>query len=483
MPTTKTFKGKRAKGGKGKADSKQDSKATADQDVKTPRVDSVIWELRLKSTNQDLSDCQKAHFDLVRANDYLSNQLHRVEKDTSDLKSYWEREAANKERKISTMEGKLKTQAELALEETNKLLSEKYLIQNEVKKMKEKEAQMEQELNDIRVSKENADKDHSENLITLENKIYEEKTRLEREILEQYNQQIELLKQEHSKALTQLERALQMEHDCQSENLKNAITKSKDLEKMVCSVVKENVTQGQQKERLESIVKNKTAEMKVKNLKIYELMARVSSMEKTLQQEEVKIEQMDKKEKANLVSIQGSQVEMEKMQKVLAEQEKEMQHVKQLASTIVKKHKEMEKFFREALDHVRQEITANRLRYKKEALQDYRRSFREATAGKIKFPPIQTFHESPHSTNSVYLDMEAATKWSHVPNGEIQLSDLTWEQKEQVLQRLFASLNGEKERKLHKYAALCTCSKRDERVPGTISRHSPESIFCPPPNI
>lgn len=162
---------------------------------------------------------------------------------------------------------------------------------------------------------------------------------------------------------------------------------------------------------LDSKIKNKAAEIKDKQKKVSELVAKVASLEKALEREHVKIEEMEKKEMINMAAIEASQLEVDKMQKVVAEQEKEMQRVKQLAGNIVKKRKEMEKFFHEALDHVRQEITASRLKYKKDALQDYHRRFRKATAGKIKFPPIRTFHESPHSTNSVYSDMEAAAKW------------------------------------------------------------------------
>lgn len=116
------------------------------------------------------------------------------------------------------------------------------------------------------------------------------------------------------------------------------------------------------------------------------------------------------KEKA-LVSNQVSQVEFEKLQRVLAIREKELGHMKRLASTIVEQRTELEQFFHEALAKVKQEIIASRQQYKKEALQAYRWTLREASAGKLKFPPIRTFHNSPHSTNSVYSDMEAASKW------------------------------------------------------------------------
>lgn len=162
---------------------------------------------------------------------------------------------------------------------------------------------------------------------------------------------------------------------------------------------------------LELTVKDNAAQMGTQKQKLTELRAEVASLEEALQLKAVEIEQQEKKEKANLVTIQASQVELDKLQKVLAMREKEMKHVKQLASTIVAKRQELEEFFHEALGHVRKEIKDSRLQYRQEALQSYRRRFKEATAGKIKFPPIRTFHKTAHSTNSVYSDMEAAATW------------------------------------------------------------------------
>lgn len=159
---------------------------------------------------------------------------------------------------------------------------------------------------------------------------------------------------------------------------------------------------------LEATVKKDTAKMEVKEKKLSEVMAKAVSLELALAEISRKSEQQEEKEKRNLVTIQASQVELDKLQKLLAMREKEMQHVKQLAKTIVDKRREVEEFFHEALNHVRQEIIASKLQNKKEALQDYQQKFREATAGMIKFPPIRSINRSP---NYLYADMEASAQW------------------------------------------------------------------------
>lgn len=166
----------------------------------------------------------------------------------------------------------------------------------------------------------------------------------------------------------------------------------------------------------ELTVKNTAAKMGDLKKNLSEQVARSASLEQALQQMEAKLEQREKQEKMNLVTIQASQVELDKLQKVLRMREEEIKHVKQLACVVVDKRKEVENFFHQALAHVREEIDASRLHYKKEALRDYQQRLREATAGKIKFPPILTFNKNPNSTSSVYADMEGAAKWYiHLP--------------------------------------------------------------------
>ncbi len=151
--------------------------------------------------------------------------------------------------------------------------------------------------------------------------------------------------------------------------------------------------------------------MEAQKDELSKLRAKVASLEQALELKAGEPEREKEKEKKTLVSIQASHVELEKLQKVLAMRERELGHIKRLAGTVVEQRTDLEQFFHEALAQVRQEIMASRLQYRKEALQAYRWRLREATAGKLKFPPIRTFHKSPHSTNSVLSDMEAAARW------------------------------------------------------------------------
>lgn len=166
------------------------------------------------------------------------------------------------------------------------------------------------------------------------------------------------------------------------------------------------------KNTFELMVKKNAAQMAAQKEELSKLRAKVDSLQQALDLKARELEQEEKKEAEEiLVRSQAGQVELGKLQKVLGTRGRELGHVKRLASTIVEQRTELEQFFHESLAQVRQEIAASRLQYKKEALRAYRWRLTEATAGKLKFPPIRTFQKGPHSTNSVYSDMEAAATW------------------------------------------------------------------------
>ncbi|XP_059210979.1 basal body-orientation factor 1 [Centropristis striata] len=486
MPKKKATKVKRAKAGKGKKEGKQDSKADKETDMEKAKANAALWELRLKVTDQSLAEYREACRKLAAANEDLTNQLYRLEKDTIDITGFLKRQDAAKEEKISALQKSLKSQEALAHEEQKKLIndytsqindmkelfrkksSDFNMIQDGMKKIKEfqkRKAQMEQELNDVRESMDTADKDHRENLNKMEYKFLKEKERLEKEAERTIDRVVE---RAHNEAIVQLDdasRSVFKENVRLNEALKFHIKEGEDLYALIKSMEKENASLALDKNTFELMVKKNAAQMEAQKNELSKLRAKVASLEQALVQKAGETEREEKKEEEKtLISIQASPVELEKLQKVLTMRERELGHVKRLASTIVEQRTELEQFFHEALAQVKQEIMTSRLQYKKEALQAYRWRLREATAGKLKFPPIRTFHKGPHSTNTVYSDMEAAATWTHQPNSKVEISDLTWEQKEQVLRLLFAKMNGQKDRKVSQHLAVSASSEKKSLI-------------------
>ncbi|XP_054597561.2 basal body-orientation factor 1 isoform X2 [Nothobranchius furzeri] len=462
MPTIKASKTKRVKGGKGKKNGKRVSKPERETDVETARANAALWELKLKVTDQDLAECREAHFSLACLNERLTNKLHRSEEDSMDMSRYWQRKEEEHEQEVRNLMEDMKRQEELALNEKNKMAQDIRMIQDKVKDLKEIKAQLEQELSDVRRQKTNQTS-------SVEN--------LKREVEKRSNLEIAKLKLDHHESVVRLENAFRSaskENHRLSEMLKNTTKEAEDLKKLTHSLSEKNTTLALEKDMLDLTVRKNRAEMEALKKKLSELKARSASLEQTVVQTVVKLEHQEKKERMNLVTIQASQVELDKLQNVLLMRENEIKHVKQLAGTIVTRRREVERFFHEALDHVREEIVSSRLQYKKEALQDYQWKLKEATAGKIKFPPIRTFNNNPNSTNSVYTSKEEAVKWPCPQGSEVQISDLSWEQKEQVLMLLFAKMNGQTERKSVQHLVRPLRSRRTAADTDTAEKNAPE---------
>uniref|UniRef100_A0A8D3BWJ9 Basal body-orientation factor 1 n=1 Tax=Scophthalmus maximus TaxID=52904 RepID=A0A8D3BWJ9_SCOMX len=469
MPKKKAAKVKKVKGGKGKKDGKQEARADKESDVEKAKAAAALWELRLNVADQSLVRHREDWRALARVNEELTNRLHRLERDTVDISACLQRKDAAKEQEITLLQIGLKNQEALAREEQNKLAEDYTLQINEMKELFRKrssdfdmiqegmktikefqktKAQMEQ---DVRVSTREsmglADKEHRENLNKMEYKFFKEKARLEREAERAIAVAVD---RAHNEAIVQLDdasRSVFKENVRLNEALRHHIKEAEDLQKLTSSLAKQNASLALDKNTFELMVKKNAAQMAAQKEELSKLRAKVDSLQQALDLKARELEQEEKKEAEEiLVRSQAGQVELGKLQKVLGTRGRELGHVKRLASTIVEQRTELEQFFHESLAQVRQEIAASRLQYKKEALRAYRWRLTEATAGKLKFPPIRTFQKGPHSTNSVYSDMEAAATWTHQPGSKVEISDLTWEQKEQVLRLLFAKMNGQKER-------------------------------------
>uniref|UniRef100_A0A3B4Y926 Basal body-orientation factor 1 n=1 Tax=Seriola lalandi dorsalis TaxID=1841481 RepID=A0A3B4Y926_SERLL len=442
MPKKKVAKVKRAKT-KGKKDGKQESKADKESDIERAKANAALWELRLQVTDQSLVQYRESCRKLARVNEELTNQLYRAEKDTIDVTGFLKRQAVE--------------DYTLQINEMKELFRKKSsdfnTIQDGMRKIEEfqkRKARMEQELNDMRESMDIAEKEHRENLNKMEGKFFKEKSlqaRLEKEAARKIALVVD---RAHNEAiqLDDASRSVFKENVRLNEALKYHVKEAEDLQKLSNSLAKQNASLA--------LDKKNAAQMEAQKRQLSKLRAKVVSLEQALEQKTAEPEREEKKEKEKiLVRTQASQVELEKLQKVLTMRERELGHIKRLASTVVEQRTELEQFFHESLAQVKQEVMASR----KEALQAYRWRLKEATAGKLKFPPIRTFHESPHSTNSVYSDMEAAAT-THQPGSKVEISDLTWEQREQVLRLLFAKMNGQKEKVSHHLALSASSEKK-----------------------
>ncbi|KAG9336448.1 hypothetical protein JZ751_002795 [Albula glossodonta] len=122
MPKKKGKKGKKGKG-KGKKDGKQESKTDKESDIEKAKANAALWEAKLVVTEQSRVDYREAARKLAQANEELTNQQYRAEKDTLDIIAFMKRKDGEKEEKILQLEEKLREQKIKAEEDSEQLVS------------------------------------------------------------------------------------------------------------------------------------------------------------------------------------------------------------------------------------------------------------------------------------------------------------------------------------------------------------------------
>ncbi|KAK3716448.1 hypothetical protein QZH41_019378, partial [Actinostola sp. cb2023] len=114
---------------------------------------------------------------------------------------------------------------------------------------------------------------------------------------------------------------------------------------------------------------------------------------------------------------------------------------------------EVEQFFLDSLEYVKNEIVRNRVQYRRDAQAAYQQRMLDAHAGHGEYPMVRTFKPSDTSTNNVFEDLKVPERWTGM-EGKIDIGDLTWEQRERILRLMFAKMNGFKEKRRHKLPSL-----------------------------
>uniref|UniRef100_A0A5F9CK25 Basal body-orientation factor 1 n=1 Tax=Oryctolagus cuniculus TaxID=9986 RepID=A0A5F9CK25_RABIT len=415
-------KGKDRKKSKSRVRSKKGKKSvkTDESVVERAKANASLWEARLEVTELSRIEYRDTSRRLAKSNEELKKQQYIMEKDTISVLSYLKKQDQEKDNMIEKLKQQLIETKEKAEEEKQQMLKE---------------------------SLRNTERKHQETLRRLEGRFFEEKHRLEQEAEKKV---IMLAERAHHEAIVQLNNA---GRSVFKENvyLQKALAyhqKEADALQKNSQKLKENHTfLLHQKEINELLVKEKLMQLTQQRSQIQVLQKKVVSLENALScmTREFETEVLKLQQHA-MIENQAGQVEIDKLQQLLQMKDKEMNRVKKLAKNILDERTEVERFFLDALHQVKQQILVNRKHYKQIAQAAFNFKMRAACAGKTEYPKIRTFDGREHSTNSVNQDLLEAEKWT-ITQGNVDIGDLTWEQKEKVLRLLFAKMNGFASRK------------------------------------
>ncbi|XP_063058959.1 basal body-orientation factor 1-like [Engraulis encrasicolus] len=486
MMKKKGKKGKKAKTKSGK-DGKSDGKGEKESELERARANAALWETRLGITENSRLEYREAAHRLARANEELTCQQYRAEKETVDIIAFLKKKESEKEARISELEDELQQQKTKAAEEKDQIvkeytdvinemeekfkkrLSEFRMIQGELKTIKEfrkTKIAMEQELTNIRENMTIQEREHQQMLSRMEHKFFTEKVRLEKEAEQRIAQ---LAERAHNEAVVQLDEAscsVFKENVRLNQALGYHIQEVAHLRERGETLEEENSELLLHKDTNQLMIQHNIGRISTQKKELFDLRSKVKVLERALQ---VMTSQFEREkiamEQRTLVTSQSNLSELEKAQKLVGHQERELARHKRLSQTLLQQRTELELFFHGALEQVKKEILANRLLYRQEALEAYKRRMSEARLGKEEYPRIRTFSRKPNSTNSVFADLEEAEKWTNMPSEKVDISQLTWEQKEKVLRLLFSRMNSQKHSKIHSKKSALSLTASSEQEP------------------
>ncbi|ESO99812.1 hypothetical protein LOTGIDRAFT_205234 [Lottia gigantea] len=465
----KKGKGKGKKGKKGGKKSKKQESVLA-----IAAANSKVWEARVGILENSRNDYRDNAHRLVQENDALTTQMLQTEKDTIDVITYLKQQEAEKDsslEKEKLQNRELKKQhrqeKEVLVDDFTKQISELEdklgekmreidLIQGELKMVKEfrrKRAQMQKDLDDIKEAMHNATRNHKDNISRMERKFFEEKMRLQQEA----NKKIaELAEKAHSEAISNLDESTKnvyKENVRLSEALNYHMKESDLLKKERAELLKENEDLKGKKEINDLMVQEKIVQNKQQKEQLKEQEEKIETLEKSLSHVVREFESEKKRLEADLeTQTAAAKIELTKLQRVVEMKSREMSKVKKLAKSILDQRTELERFFLDALEEVKVEISANQAQYRRDAQSAYQLKMFNAVSGKADYPKVRTFNKCDASTNSVFKDLEAA-QLLHNMSSKIDITDLTWEQRERVLRYLFAKMNGDSTMKIAKISS------------------------------
>ncbi|TPX62313.1 hypothetical protein PhCBS80983_g00426 [Powellomyces hirtus] len=468
---SKSRGGKKKKGGKKKAPAIPKDMAMNANGELVP-VKEYILEQTLSATTKSLDSYRERMTGLVHTNEDLQESCQQQEKDALEVIAALHRENEKREMRIKELRQQMEDDAQRAREERENvvenfqrkisdmsaLVTEKEaacnVMQQEfsvIKDFRKKRHDLIKELEAQKQLMADTERRHSETVARMERKFFEEKIRLQKEV----NRKIsELATKAHKEAVANLgetEKEVFRQNIRISEALRYHVAEGEEMTKTNLELANTNRQLLEEKNLHDVIVKEKIMQAKQQAKEIKDLRLKIHSLEHTLSH----VVREFTHERTLFSSLARTELDAvkslaAKLQSSLSRKTKETRHIKRLAQHILDQRTDLEKFFMDALDHVRAEIREERDRERREKVAEYNRRMKAILAAK-NLPPTTPSKGNPPA--SVLMpggdpslpnlpSLPPTTTTVTAPPTKIELSDLSWADKEKVMRLLFARMNG-----------------------------------------
>ena len=388
------------------------------------RIDALKNEV--KRINEEIKNEERNKLDVTRTLqtelDDRSEQIIQLESNIDRLQVSNKSSKGELEIKYNAEIDEMRMKQERELQD---IISQRESIESEIKKVKEYETnklEKQQILHQLR--KEYEFRFDKIKRIRLEEE--EEISKRKEKLREEFRQKLELdrerAKLEAEKRISEIDKNIQEQNARLDEevNLQNDVIEF--IEKQKETVFEENIGYKKDLDANIDTVIDYAKKQYEQNLKIKDLKGKIGMLEKSLSQ----IVQDFEKEK-ELLKYQNEQIEQEQDEDILnfKEQirlkEREIKNIKALCQMILDQRSDVEQFFLEAIEQVKEEVKKRKEQNKDTSLPDIHRS---------------------HSRPSNFQRSENSFEASNInQNSRIKLSDLDWEDRERVLRLLFSKMN------------------------------------------
>merc|ERR1719219_2261623 len=312
---------------------------------------------------------------------------------------------------------------------------------------------MQEEIETIKRALVQTTENHEQSIQQMERKFFDEKIKLEKEA---GNRIAELAERAHSEAVRQLDVTTRQVYQ---DNVRLTDALSKHIEENnTIRKENDNLRDNSEKLQLEIATNEKTVKRKILEARFYkdkasDMQLTVGKLDNELHQA-IEYAEIDKSQALVVVSTQNEGLEQQvaRLQRALELQSHDMRKLRRAANKVLKQRSDVEQFLVTALDHTRQEIRNSRNTYIKAMEHGYQEQMQRAFRGEADYPKVTTFKKQlPHdkSTRSVYDKLSTADEFGDA-NQPVDISDMTWEQRERVLRHLFAQINNlDKDKREH----------------------------------
>ena len=422
-----------------------------------------MTQLKLQQRDRECKSYRKTCDQLRKRNQDLTHEMNQREEANLKVVSSWQEKATQLEATISELqerithiteqneadrnyaedvfEGKIKmVEDELAHSESklsaeNKRLTEQLQSLNDFAQRQE---QMKQQLMDVTMEKKELEEREAENKRQRERKFIEEKARLQNDI----NKRLVAFKKASEERVTEnldaSTKRILTQNRQMADELRLHVQETNELLKVKSrlEIDRKRISRDAelQKESVEQFAKKGARH----NRDLRNSSAKVKSLERSLSRVVHEFEVERAQLQAQLKQMAGERdTQLGKMTTQLKARDRELKTIRRLAKDILRQRSDVEQFFLDSLQLVREQISASQRERQKQAEAEYRQQIRDATldSKRVSFPKITA---RGAANPGMFADPSSLPTSAEQ---KVDLAELSWEDKEQVLRLLFAKIN------------------------------------------